>query len=44
MLERREIQSMDARRVAAALGEAFDAVSAGAVAASAPAALGLPSL
>jgi putative YphP/YqiW family bacilliredoxin len=42
MLERREIQSMDARRVAAALGEAFEAVAAGAEAPPATTALGLP--
>ena len=36
MLDRREIQTMDARRVAAALGDAFEAVAAGAEAAPAP--------
>ena len=30
MLDRREIQTMDARRVADALGDAFEAVAAGA--------------
>jgi putative YphP/YqiW family bacilliredoxin len=42
MLDRRAIQTMDARRVAAALGEAFDAVAAGAEAAPPPGTLALP--
>ena len=41
MLERREIQTMDARKVAAALGDAFEAVASGAEA-PVPPALGLP--
>ena len=42
MLERREIQQMDAPRVAAALQDAFESIAAGAVAPHAPSALGLP--
>ena len=42
MLERREIQQMDATRVAAALQDAFESIAAGAVAPHAPSALGLP--
>jgi putative YphP/YqiW family bacilliredoxin len=42
MLERREIQQMDATRVAAALEDAFESIAAGAVAPPAPSALGLP--
>ncbi|HEY3350120.1 MAG TPA: BrxA/BrxB family bacilliredoxin [Thermoanaerobaculia bacterium] len=42
MLERREIQTMDARHVAAALGAAFEAAASGVEAATAPASLALP--
>jgi len=42
MLERREIQTMDAQRVAATLGEAFEAVASGAEAPAPTASLGLP--
>jgi putative YphP/YqiW family bacilliredoxin len=42
MLERREIQQMDATRVAAALEDAFESIASGAEARPAPSALGLP--
>jgi len=42
MLERREIQSMDARHVAAALGAAFESAAGGAGAPAPAASLGLP--
>lgn len=42
MLERREIQQMDATRVAAALEDAFESIAAGVEARPAPSALGLP--
>jgi len=42
MLERRDIQQMDAPRVAAALQDAFASIAAGAEAPPAPGALGLP--
>jgi putative YphP/YqiW family bacilliredoxin len=42
MLERREIQQMDATRVAAALEDAFESIASGADTRPAPSALGLP--
>ena len=42
MLERREIQQMDATRVAAALEDAFESIASGVEAQPAPSALGLP--
>jgi putative YphP/YqiW family bacilliredoxin len=42
MLERREIQTMDARRVAEALGAAFEAVASGASSPAPQPAFGLP--